>query len=302
MTFATGARHGLSYIAETVFGATPETPSMTRLRHTACSLGLEKTTLQSEEIRDDRQIAHLLHGQKSVTGDIDVELSYGAFDALLAGLMQSDWDDDVLKAGVTQPSFTFERAFRDIGSYQVFTGCIVSRLRLTVRPDRLIGGRFSILGRSMSLESSALDATPAAGAAHDPMTGFKGAITEGGDSLGIVVGLDLEIDNGLEAAFTLGEVAATDILAGQSRITGEISSYFEDASLLEKFVDETESSLTLTLEGAGGELALALPRLVYTGGSLPALGTGPVTLSLPFTALYDESAGSNLVLTRTPDA
>ena len=134
------------------------------------------------------------------------------------------------------------------------------------------------------------------------MTGFKGAITEGGDSLGIVVGLDLEIDNGLEAAFTLGEVAATDILAGQSRITGEISSYFEDASLLEKFVDETESSLTLTLEGAGGELALALPRLVYTGGSLPALGTGPVTLSLPFTALYDESAGSNLVLTRTPDA
>lgn len=53
MTFATGARHGLSFTLEETFGVTPETPSLTALRHTACSLGLEKTMLESNEIRAD---------------------------------------------------------------------------------------------------------------------------------------------------------------------------------------------------------------------------------------------------------
>lgn len=302
MTFATGARHGLSYIAEETFGTTPNTPSLTRLRHTACSFGLERTVLESAEIRDDRQIAFLLQGQKSVSGEIDVELSFGAQDALLAALMQSEWDDDVLTAGTSQPSFTFERAFHDIGVYQVFTGCVIDRLRLTVRPDRLIAGQFTVLGRAMSLAESPLDATPAAAAGNDPMAGYRGALKEGGAEIGIVIGLDLEIDNGLEAAFTLGDAAVADILSGQSRIRGEITSYFDDASLLAKFVDSTESSLELTVTGAGGTLSFSLPRVVYTGASLPALGAGPVTLTLPFAALYDDGAGSNLVLTRTAAA
>src|SRR5690606_15889586 len=302
MTFATGARHGLSFTAEETFGVTPETPSLTALRHTACSLGLEKRLLESEEIRADRQIAHLLHGQISVSGDIDVELGYGAFDALLAALMQSDWDDNVLKAGSSQPSFTFERAFHDIGAYQRFTGCVVNRLRLTVRPERLIGAKFQILGQAMSLAESPLDAAVAAAALHDPMAGFKGLVKEGGADIGIVVGVDLDIDNELEAAFTLGTTGAADILAGASRISGEMTCYFDDALLLAKCVNSEESSLDLTSEGAGGSPVLSLPRLVCTGGGAPSLGAGPVTLTLPFSALSDVAAESNLLLTRPPEA
>ncbi|WP_339632438.1 phage tail tube protein [uncultured Sneathiella sp.] len=299
MTFATGARHGLSYIAEETFGTTPSSPDMTTFRHTACSLGLRKTTLETAEIRSDRQISHLLHGQKTVAGDIDFELSYGAFDDILAALMQSDWSSDVLKAGASQPSFTFERGFTDIGQYQILTGCVMDRLRFSVRPDRLVSGKLSVLGKSSTLASSSLDASPTAAASNDPMDSFSGSLTEGGAAMGIVAGLDLVIDNGLEQAFVIGDAEAEALLAGSSRITGEIVTYFEDAGLLEKFVDRSESSLTITFSGAGGSLAFELPRIVYTGAENPALGAGPITLSLPFTALYDETQATNLKITRT---
>lgn len=299
MTFAIGAQHGLSYIAESTFGTTPASPEMTAIRHTACSLGLSKTTLETAEIRTDRQIAYLLHGQKTVAGNIDFELSYGAFDDLLAGLMQADWSSDVLKAGTSQPSFTFERGFSDITQYQVLTGCVIDRLRLNVRPDRLISGTFGVIGKSSAISSSSLDASPTAATANDPMDSFSGSLEEGGSSIGIVVGLQLTIDNALEQAFVIGEDEVSSLLAGQSRITGEITTYFEDAALLTKFAARTESSLTLTCSGDGGSLEFNLPRIVYTGAENPALGAGPITLSLPFTALYDTDEATNLKITRT---
>ncbi|MDF2367496.1 phage tail tube protein, partial [Sneathiella sp.] len=224
---------------------------------------------------------------------------YGGFDDMLAALMQSSWSSNVLKAGASQPSFTFERAFSDISQYQLLTGCVLDRLRLSVRPDRLITGTFGVIGKSSAMNSSPLDASPTAAAANDPMDSFSGSLDEGGSSIGIVVGLELNIDNNLEQAFVIGADEASSLLAGQSRITGEITTYFEDASLLNKFAARTESSLTLTCSGAGGSLEFELPRIVYTGAENPALGAGPITLSLPFTALYDESESTNLTITRT---
>lgn len=300
MTFATGARHGLSYIVEESFGVTPASPDMTQLRHTACSLGLTKTTLESDEIRSDRQISDVLHGQKTVSGDIDFELSYGAFDALLAGLMQSDWSSDVLKAGSSQPSFTFERSFGDISQYQALSGCVIDSLRLSVKPDRMVTGKFSILGKASSFAASALDASPTAAVANDPMDSFSGSLTEGGSAIAIVAGLELVVENGLEQAFVLGSAETATILAGRSRVSGEIITYFEDVALLNKFINRTPSSLGITFSGVGGTIAFSLPSIVYTGAENPVAGaTGPITLSLPFTAIYDPDEQTNLKITRT---
>jgi hypothetical protein len=299
MTFATGSHHGLTFIEEETFGTTPDTPAMTKIRHTACSLGLTKTTLETEEIRSDRQSAHLLHGQKSVSGDLDFELSYGGHDALLAALMQADWSGDILTTGSTQKSFTLERGFTDIDQYQQLTGCVINRMSLSVRPDRLVSGKFSVLGKSAGLSSTSLDDTPTAAAANDPMDSFSGSLAEGGIGIGIVAALDLTIDNNMEQAFVVGSAEASVILSGKSRISGEIVTYFEDESLLEKFINRTASSLTVTLAGEGGELEFHLPHIVYTGGSNVVVGEGPITLSLPFTALYDETETTNLKITRS---
>ena len=84
MTIATGARHDLTYIAEVTYGTTPSSPALKAIRHTGTTLGLSKDSIESEELREDRQIAHYRHGNKSVSGDINFELSYTSFDDLMA--------------------------------------------------------------------------------------------------------------------------------------------------------------------------------------------------------------------------
>ena len=123
MTIATGSRHNLSYILESTFGTTPSSPGFTPIRHTGTTMGLTKEALESEELREDRQIAHFRHGNKSVSGDINFELSYGGLDALLEAVMCGTWATDVLKAGTTRRSFTLERHHQDIGKYLRSTGC-----------------------------------------------------------------------------------------------------------------------------------------------------------------------------------
>ena len=91
MTIATGSRHNLAYVAESTFGTTPSTPGFQNLRHTGTTLGLSKDAIESEELRDDRQIAHFRHGNKNVSGDVNIELSYGTFDDFIeAALADKD--------------------------------------------------------------------------------------------------------------------------------------------------------------------------------------------------------------------
>jgi len=54
MTIATGARHSMAYVAETVYGTTPATPAFKAIRHTGTTLALSKTTYTSAELRADR--------------------------------------------------------------------------------------------------------------------------------------------------------------------------------------------------------------------------------------------------------
>ena len=99
MTIATGSRHDMAYIEEVTFGTTPATPPFKAIRHTGTTLGLSKDAIESEELREDRQIAHYRHGNKAVSGDINFELSDGSFDDLIEAVMCGAWTADVVKTG-----------------------------------------------------------------------------------------------------------------------------------------------------------------------------------------------------------
>lgn len=88
---ANGSRHSMRYVPEATYGTTPATPAFKPIRHTSTTLGLSKESLQSEEIRDDRQIADFRHGAYQVGGDVNIELSFGSFDDLLEASLLGTW-------------------------------------------------------------------------------------------------------------------------------------------------------------------------------------------------------------------
>ena len=301
MTFAMQSLHKMSFVEEQEFGVQPAPANHIGLRHSGCELTLSRQTIESDEINESRQLSGLISGVGKVEGDVDFELSFGAYDTLFEGLLGGAWIVDTLKAGADFKSYTLERVFTDIGEYQQYAGCVFNEMTLNIRPDSIIGGRFSVLGKTMSRSenSVATSLTPATLAA--PMDSFQAEINEGGSVIGYVVGVELRLSNNAEEHYVVGADSAEDISLGKNRITGELSAYFQNGALLQKFLSRQKSSLSINLKGEGGEYDIHLPYIQFTGQEMPVKGDSAVIQTLPFTALYDETEATSFKITRTAE-
>ena len=300
MTIATGSRHDMAYVAESTFGTTPTTPVFTPIRHNGTTLGLSKDAIESEELREDRQVAHYRHGNKSVSGDINFEMSYGSHDDLMEAVLAGSWTTDILKAGTARRSFTVERHHEDIGKYLRSTGCSFNTMSLSVAPNSMVTGSFGIIGKGFAVASSAIaGSTYGSETTTAPFDSFTGSITEGGSGIAVVTALELNIDNGMEALYVVGSSETLEPSIGKSMVTGSITAYFEDSSLIDKFIAETESSIQFVLTDlAGNSYTVDLPKVKYNSGNPEVGGPGSVTVSLDFVALYDSSEGTQIKITR----
>lgn len=310
---ANGSRHSMRIVAESAYGTTPANPVFDIIRHTGTTLGLSKESLQSEELRDDRQISDFRHGAYQVGGDIKVELSYGSFDKLLEAVLGGTWEvgtpavgTDRLKAGTTRRSFTIERFFGDILTvdkpYHRFTGVEFNTLSLAIQANAMVTGTFGVLGQSMvTSTASVTGATYNPATTTSPLDSFTGTLQEAGVPIAVITEIQLNVENGLEARYVVGSKQSIRPSIGRSNVSGQVTAYFENSTLLDKFINETESSIVFELpDGAGNLYTVTLPRIKYTGGQPDVDGEGPITLSMPFQALLDATTGTNIIIDRHP--
>ena len=304
MAFATGAQTSLHYVAESTWGTTPSAPTWTPVCYNSCSLGIAKDSIEDDCLSANRQVKGLVTGTRQASGDVGSRLAYGEFDALLEAALGGTWASDVLKVGTTERSFTFEKKFNiATDEYHRFTGQKVNTMAISIQPNANVGLTFSLLGKdidSSNLTTQVASSTYSAASTNIPFNSFTGTISEGGGSIAIVTGLDINLENGYEAAFALMSTTGIEPIAGKSRVTGTVTAYYGSKALYQKFLNDTASSISVTLEDvAGNTLEIDLPSIKYTGGNPEVSGEGPVTVALEFTALYSVSDASQIVLTRT---
>lgn len=138
-----------------------------------------------------------------------------------------------------------------------------------------------------------------AAAANEPFDSFTGTIKEGGSDIGTVTGIELSIENTIDAAHVLMNDEAIQMVSGRSNVTGSVTVHLEDASLINKFVDETESLIEFELEDPdANKLTFLLPKIKYGAAEGPVSDEGPVIVTLPFQAVYDATEATNLKITR----
>lgn len=313
---ANGSRHSLYSVREEDYGVTPADPAFDLVRITGTTLGLSKDSLQSEEIRSDRQISDFRLGANQVGGDINFELSYGTFDEFLQSvLLSEDWETDTpvagtqqIKSGQKRTSFTLVREFADIAQadkpFYIYRGVEMASVQFTISANAIITGAFTVLGQSQSVATT-LDemGTPTFNPATttSPLDSFTGTLQEEGTPIGVVTELTLTLQNTNDPRFVVGSKNSLRPSVGRSNLTGQLTAYFEDSSLVEKFLDETDSSIEFTLPDlAGNEQKYVIPRIKYTGGQPDVSDEGPITLTMPFQALLDASEGTNFLIQRTP--
>jgi hypothetical protein len=297
---ARGSRVAVTYGMESVWGELDTAATLYELRVTGIGVTLSKDSFQSQELRSDRQIADLRHGMFSVAGDIPVELSHTSFDDIIESAMFEDWtSSNTIVTGTTMKSFTLQKHFSDINEYHVFPGCVVNSWSLNVTPNGLITSVFNVMGETMETTAAAWSGSASAKSANSPFDAFTGTLSEGGVVNALVTGIDMTLSNQLTALQVVGNNKAIGLTDGRANITGTMTAYFANSTLLGKFINETESSLEFTLGDGVNTMTFEMPRIKYSGGDVPVNDEGPIILNMPFQALYSAGDGYSLQITRS---
>jgi hypothetical protein len=304
---AEGSRRRLSFVAEN--SATPGTSPTTgwQILRVAGdgSITDARQTLNSNEFRSDRGLGILRHGNTNPQLAFPFELSFGTFDSILESALQGAWTSNVLKQGTTKKYHSFEEGFLDMGTpqYQAIKGALCSGLDLSLAPNQMATGNFRFIGLSVT----AFSATAIQTTAHadptstPPMDSFTGSISEGGSAIAIVTGLTLNLDNGAEGLYRLLQKAPDRIATGRANVSGTISAFFDNATLANKFINETETSLSVVItdiQTTPKSYTILIPKLKYTGAT-KTVNENNIILNMPFQAYFDSVTGTTIQITRT---
>jgi hypothetical protein len=303
MPFSQGARTRLSYIAEVTYGTTPSSsPVFTQIPFNTHSLDLQKSRVQSNMITSDRMPTIDRHGQRSVSGDIAVEMRPADYDWLLEGALFGAFSSDILNTGTTVKSFSIQDAALDITQFRTFEGVMVNTMQMTMRPDEMVMATFGMMGQDMAQAASApAGGTYTAASTNEPFDAFSGTISEGGSAIAYVNSIDFTLNNNLGQTNVLGSNVTPQMEFGMSTLEGSMTVYYQDKALIDKFLGETESSLSIVLDDrvAGKNYTLLMPRIKINGAAVPVANPQSRLITIPFVALKDSSTGTQFRITRT---
>jgi hypothetical protein len=311
MAFAQGSRSGLSLIEEVTYGTTPA-GNFIGIPLTSHSLNLTKERVQGQDILADRMPRVDRHGNRQTGGDISVDLRKADLDLLLESALFNDWVEttpasgtfDKLTVGTALKSFTIEDALNDIAQFRLFTGMAVSSMSISIAPNQMVTASFSMLGSNMTL--SGTGKTVDDPSANQPFDAYSGDLlignVGGATSTGIVTSIDFTIENGLNPTFVVGSSFTPQLEYGRAEVSGTITTYFEDDAIMNRFLNETETEIEVSVDDptAANPYTFNFPKCKINSANADLSNPQSRMVTSEFVALYDATALSNIVITRTP--
>jgi len=311
MTIGTSNRTALRYVAESVLGTTPATPALKGIRYIGESLNYNISNITSNEIREDRVTADLVQVSGEVAGDINWEFCYDAFDDLIEAVLCGTWGAPVsgvatLENGTTLRSFTFQKHFQDTTAavYLTFKGCRMGSMDLNFETGQIVTGKFGVLGLNASTSASQIaGATFPAVTTNTPMNAVSNIIEikeDGITSTQLFSKLSLSYNNSLRSQRAIASLGAVGIALGRIDLGGSIEAYFQDKTLLDKFIAATSFALTLKVRDVqNNTYEVIVPKAKFESGNVVAGGLDQdLMFSATWKGVYDSVTTSIFQVTR----
>lgn len=189
---------------------------------------------------------------------------------------------EVIVNGANTPkSYTFKKtALSDaVTNLWYYRGIKISSMNWNFATGSILNGTFSVMGRT---EEATI--TPIAGQQPDlPVADYSimnsvtsiGTIYLEGVSLGTCSfeSLDLNYDNQVTSAKSIGTLGACDNASYSVQITGSVSVFFKDLSLYNKFLDAEAFGVTIILEdGDENSIGINMPKCKFESLDTPIDG------------------------------
>ena len=200
--------------------------------------------------------------------------------------------------------FGIEEYHTDLDLHRLFTECRVGGFKLSLPPTGLSTIEIPMVGRDMETASggsSPFFTSPTAPTTTGILAAVNGLLQVQGSTVGVVTGATLDFNMNPTTNPVVGQSFVPEIFLGRANVTGQLTALFQDLTMLNYFVNETEVSvlmyLTATTAANSPAMTIYLPRVKFGGGDLPLQGEAGQTITLPFQALKYGTAGAGVEAT-----
>ena len=306
MAIASGTNVVVGFKKETVYGEEVAGEDYQIIPFKSASLSLAKTNHESAVITGNRELQDVIMGAHSVTGEISFDLAH---QPAYIGMLQGVLGDSVLSAGAMQigserQSYTIVQDFgADLNGgddAHVYTGCEFNNFSMSIPADGLIECSVGIVGATMTTEAAGNDADPDDDGANyveanDPFHSSDATITSS-EAAAILTDLSLSVENGIETTNAVGEVIPIQGGIGKCRVSGSLTAHFTTPALLEKFISNDSSTLTISFGSNTTGISFTMAKIIYTTGAVEVGGEGLLSVAMDFVAVAASATQSALVI------
>lgn len=297
-----GSDSTIALYEETTYNQAPGTPAGYLMYLT--SFGLQKTQnrIQSNILSGERSRAEGVLGNVDVTGDVVTEIHSETMSRLIKHALGTVATTGTgpythtatianLPVGLTM-EIDYGSTLSGAGRFVQYHGCRIGQVTFNFPVEGPATSTFSMTGASITQASAALD-TSLTDDGATPFSAFDATIDEGGSAIATVQSVDVTLNNELDTSgYTIGGSGTRRQLPeGFATISGNITALFEDLTLLNKALNQTETSLKVIMQrgvgdgSAGNEyFELLVEQLKYAPTTPPVDGPGGLLVKLPFTA------------------
>lgn len=214
-----------------------------------------------------------------------------------------------LLMGTERRSFTIQQHMEEIDITELFTGCRVGTSSFQMPPNGMATASFEVLGKDgqvLTGVNAPYFISPTVAPNTAILTAVSGSMRLAGVERSVVTGLDFQVALNLSSQPVVGAQTAPEVFYGRSVVTGNVSAYLEDESLINVFLNEEEVDIQAVMESGTSVgldfLSFKFSRVKLSGASKTIGPDGGVIATFPFQALLPSAAGqdaSSLVIQRS---
>jgi hypothetical protein len=234
-----------------------------------------------------------------------------ATDAATTEQVEAYWGDYIRNGTdlITSHQFAIERRFTDHSTVDVtrelFLGMAVAEMQINLTPQAIATGAFTFLGFNSAVDDtgSPYSALYNVGLPTDiPAEDYEiyntstnvGRLALGADDItsgtnNLVLEATLTFNNNLRERTAVGVFGASSIGVGQLNVGGNLNTYFDDRTILDLILGNTDTEYNVLVQNTDGRsLLFDLPRVKLTSGApdVPG-GNQDVVLNPDIQALRD---------------
>jgi hypothetical protein len=206
--------------------------------------------------------------------------------------------------GTTQGSFSLEVGHTDINQYRLYKGFSPNKVSLSLQSGQIVTGSFDFMGMNATITGTSAMGAVVGSQTNSPMNAVTGVGTllEGGVALTgtYMKTLSIDITNNLRGQDAIGVLGYAGIATGSVAVTGSVQVYFNDATMMNKLINNTKTSLAFYIkDSAGNAYGFNLPSVKFSSGKVNAAGLNQDTMvDLQFTAYMDATLLKTIIITK----